>query len=189
MKSPSLPPFFVSHKKENAPINTPGARNGSHKSRTKNDEWTYVDMCATLFEFLEGKRTAKDLAVTQIRTIGGEERKITKMVRNYRNLKDPTSEKAQQVMRRPKHRNKKEKNRMAWGDNTHWVCPKTREGHVVSENELWWVSIRIREGVKREFFSGMTWKRLAQEVGRSPSECRNLFGHLVPVGWYWDNLR
>jgi len=75
MKPQKLPPFFVSHKKENTPINTPGARNGSHKVRSKKDEWTYDDMCATLFEFLEGKRTAKDLAITQIRTIGGEERK------------------------------------------------------------------------------------------------------------------
>ena len=188
MKSPSLPPFFVSHKKENAPINTPG-EGLSHKHRSKSDGWPFDEMCLTLFHFHEGKMNAKDLATVKHRCVAGEERKVTKMVRNYRNLEDPTSIKAQQVMYRPAHRNKKEKNRMVWGDDTHWICPKTREGHVVTENELWWVSIRIREGVKREFFSGMTWERLAQEVGRTPSECRNLFLHLVPVGWYWNKLR
>lgn len=174
------PDFYIQNK-EKRTVGIPGTRNGSHICRNRRDKWDWDARCEILYRYMEGEKF-KDSANDFIRTNQGGERIIDKMMFNYgtilkinRNIPSVGNLIKLRLASGMKY---KEAVRIQWGTDTRWECGGNREGHPVTENEYYWVKTRLHFGHKTPLFSGMSWKRLAEETGRTAKECKKLFKYL-----------
>jgi len=157
-------------------------KKGTYK-RVESDKWLLEDKNTLLGLHMMGWSVEEIIKKAIFRTKnflrehGGVEKIIHKMQTQYGTI--PIENRIQALLR-IRIGKRKEKNRMPWAIDTHWVCPFCREGHKITENEIRWVRFRFHNGHKTALFSGMSWERCSEETGRSIEECKRLFSKYIP---------
>lgn len=74
----------------------------------------------------------------------------------------------------------KEEPRENFAHDEHWINPFDMSNEPINPNQIWWVRNRIASWAPRGEFTGMSWKRLSDELGMPESRVRKEFKHLLP---------